>query len=384
MVCGAGILLVAVARGAGAQGVPLVRGRVVDAVTQAPVASALVELRNRSGASIITGIASSSGAFQLVAPTTGTYVLRVIAIGYRPRPLQDITVPADGLPLGDLVLNPVEFRLRDLVALGPAKSCGRKRVLADDLLGRLLSNARNALDVMSRSVGTHQVSFTAMSVASNIQPGQSTADTVQQLLTRWPLESIDERTLQTHGFGEVGGNLLKTLYGPDPQTLFSEWFMDSHCFALQPVKTATDTLRIAFTPAAKSSRIDVSGELDLDPRTFALLRLAFQGENLPHSVDRHAAGGEIHFTPLPSGLWLPASWTIWAPIQGTSTCDWRVIGLSERRGAVLTVVAPSARGDTTISIPLPGDLLPRQTRFDHEKCLARPSFLDGGGGGAIH
>jgi hypothetical protein len=348
-----------------------VRGRVVDALTRAPVANALIELRDLQGKSVMTALTSPAGAFLLAAPAAGRYGITVKAIGYKPRAPGALIVQGNDLALGDLLLIKVELRLPDLVAIGHAKSCGRKRILADDLFGRLLNNARNALDVMSATIQSHQFTFTAMTVTSEGAYGRVRYDSVRQVLPRWPLESVDPDLLRVQGFGQVAGPasaLLTELDGPDATVLFADWFLDSHCFALQQVKAGADTLRIQFTPAAKSRLIDVSGELDLDAHTFALLRMAFRAENLPHYIDKHAAGGEIDFAALPGGLWMPRTWTIWAPSQGSVDCLWEVVGLTEKRGMLLNLETPGPAGRRALYTSVAAQLLPRQTRFDHKSC----------------
>ncbi|HEY4320080.1 MAG TPA: carboxypeptidase-like regulatory domain-containing protein [Gemmatimonadales bacterium] len=374
------------------------RGRVIDAVLRTPVVNALVELRDHDSKSVVTGLTSSAGSFLLAAPAAGDYTLRIVAIGFAPRPLETIVIPLAGVVLGDLVLTRQEFTLPDLVAIGQARSCGKKRIVTDDLFGRMLASAHTALEVMSASIDRGQMTFAAMTVATHVEPGRATTDTVHQQLTRWPLEGVDAGIHGIYSFGHIDrgmafdgidgkevagipGTQLTSFAGPDARILFSDWFLENHCFALQRIKGRTEPLRISFTPVRKSSLIDISGEFDLDPRTLALLRLSFRGENLPRWVDSHAAGGEVRFAPLPSGVWLPTAWTIWAPVQGSSSCDWRVVGLNERRGVVLSVTTPGAAGSRPDSIRLAGALLPRQTRFDKEKCVARarPSEMGGSG-----
>ena len=153
--------------------------------------------------------------------------------------------------------------------------------------------------------------------------------------------------------------------------LFSEWFLDGHCFQLGRSAATSDTIHVRFAPANAGPLVDISGDLALDAKTFALLKLRFQGENLPRYIDNRGAGGEVRFHRLDAGAWIPASWTIWAPVQGTAVCSWRVVGLVEKRTVVQSVyVADSAANWAPIKLTEP--LIPRTTLFDKERCAAPP------------
>ena len=59
--------------------------------------------------------------------------------------------------------------------------------------------------------------------------------------------------------------------------------------------------------------MDVAGELVLDAHNLALLQFSFTLRNLPNWMPDEAAGGDMEFSPLESGLWMTKSWAIWAP-----------------------------------------------------------------------
>src|SRR5579862_2071103 len=90
-----------------------VRGRVLD-VNRRPLIGALIELRDAAGVSLQTTLTSPTGAFQLTVQGPGRYAYRVAAIGYQPRPLAPVDVPAAGVILPDVILTAMTMRLPDL------------------------------------------------------------------------------------------------------------------------------------------------------------------------------------------------------------------------------------------------------------------------------
>ncbi len=153
------------------------------------------------------------------------------------------------------------------------------------------------------------------------------------MLTRWPVESIDPDTLRLLGFERVvrrDGQPVVEFYGPDPRVLFSDWFLDDHCFQLARSKKINhDTLRIAFTPVRKSARVDLSGELMLDAHNLALLGLTYTHENLPR-VDEEALRRRHDDVPA----------------AGVGVVDHHPVGAvgADRRGIDLRSVPPAGGG----------------------------------------
>ena len=101
---------------------------------------------------------------------------------------------------------------------------------------------------------------------------------------------------------------------PDMQVMFSDWFLDTHCFTIDKKLSVGDTVVIRFDPARKSKHVDVSGDMVLDRTTLTLRRFSYALRNIPDGVPDRAAGGDMQFAELSAGLWVPTDWAIWAPI----------------------------------------------------------------------
>ena len=332
-----------------------IRGRILDAANR-PLLGALVELRETSGRSIRIVLTSPTGAFQIDAPRPGRYLYRVAAIGYQPQPPAPIDVPPDGIVISDIALRATAMRLPDLVALGRGRFCG-KSGLADEMFERVLESAHTALQIMEATVNSRAIGFQVGIISTKTIYGAYAnfyvSDTVVEQLSAWPVQSIDPDTLRNVGFGrtrEYGNEATREYYGPDARVLFSDWFLDSHCFTLDKPKKnqAPDSIHLRFAPARKNKLVDVGGELVLDAHNLSLLQFSFTLRNLPSWMPDDGAGGYMEFSPLPSGLWMTRTWAIWAPLAGIApNRRLNVAGQAETYGFVARVYSGH---DTTVVI----------------------------------
>jgi hypothetical protein len=331
------------------------RGRVLDQ-TRHPLIGALIEVRDSAGRPLPTTVTAASGGFMVPLPGPGSYRYRVAAIGFVPRPFETVRIPADGLVLADLVLQTMTMRLPDLIAVGGNRHCGKSGV-SDDIFSRVLESAHTALDVMEATIRSHQVSFEVARINTRTQYGILTnfevADTTLQTMSRWPIQSIEPDTLRLLGFGRLlapGDENTREYYGPDARVLFSDWFLETHCFKIDRPdrRHPSDSLHLRFAPARKSKIIDISGDLVLDPHNLSLLQFTFTHTNLPNWMPDGSAGGEMQFTRLKSGLWIARTWAIWAPAPafGFDSRRYLVAGDVETHGWVLRVMGP----DSTVTV----------------------------------
>ena len=328
-----------------------VRGRIVDSKTRLALPGALVELRDTSGRSLQVQITPSSGAFVIIAPGAGRFLLRVAAIGYTPRPPTPIEVSPVIQVLPDIPMTPVSVRLPDLVVVARQRFCGNTG-FSDAVFGQLLEGSLIALQVIEATIRSKQVGFQVAIVTSRTLYGPFnnfiTADTAIRVLTTWPVQSVPADTLRAFGFGrqlKPGNEGSREYYGPDPQVLFSDWFLAGHCFTLAKVKKGSDTLHVRFAPIRKGKQIDLRGELLLDGKDLSLHAMTFNHINLPAWMPEEAAGGEMQFSRMANGLWVTRNWAIWAPIAGFA---WggdggvSIAGLAEVRGYVTRIFMDGA------------------------------------------
>jgi hypothetical protein len=127
------------------------------------------------------------------------------------------------------------------------------------------------------------------------------------------------------------------------QVMFSDWFLDSHCFTIDRKLSVGDTVVIRFDPAGKPKHVDVSGNLVLDRASLTLRRFNYAFRNTPDGVPDRSAGGDMFFAELSPGLWVPTDWAIWAPLTKVERAIFRpgVVVVSRGvRGAMISGASP--------------------------------------------
>jgi hypothetical protein len=301
-----------------------VRGQVIDSVRRTPIVGALVELRPADGGTAVQMFTSPSGAFVFATSGLQHYRLRIAAIGYGRHPLVDVAASADVIRLADVVLTPIAVTLPELRAMAGKRACGKSEV-TPETFGGLLDGAQTALQVMHATMDSRQMAFEVQLIHTitmrKARDSSMSADTSRASVHEWPVRSLSLDSLRLVGFArngtpaEGGGQFF---YGPDLEVLFSDWFLEAHCFTLDKKRSRNDTVVIRFDPSGKSKLVDVGGEMVLNRGTLTLERLTYEHRNLPDGIPDGAAGGTMRFRLLSQGLWVPSDWAIWAPIVRAS------------------------------------------------------------------
>ncbi|MGH7583759.1 MAG: carboxypeptidase-like regulatory domain-containing protein [Gemmatimonadales bacterium] len=309
----------------------MIRGRVIDGTARAGISGALVELRDSSGVIVQRTFSGATGGFAFAPSHAGRYQVHVAAIGYGRHPAVDADVAATLVVLPDIVLSAVVISLPTIEALSGKRSCGRSQLTAETF-GGLLDAARTSLEVIDGTVRSGTVAFQmrlihAMTLYNN-RKDKFSADTADRVITAWPVRSLAPDSLQAIGFmrektPEEGGG--QVFYGVDFAALFSDWFLDTHCFTLDKGQSRGDTLVIAFAPQGKPKHVDLRGDLYLDRASLTLRRLTYEHRNLPAGFPDKSAGGSMDFAELMPGLWVPMDWSIWAPIVKVSRMIYRPV-----------------------------------------------------------
>jgi len=185
------------------------------------------------------------------------------------------------------------------------------------------------------------------------------ADTTAGTIHEWPVRSLSIDSLQMLGFQrpktEAEG-FGHHYYGPDMTVLVSDWFLDTHCFALDKDRSKGDTVVIKFDPIGHPKYVDVSGTLVLDRATLTMRKLTYELRDLPDGVPDRAAGGEMHFAEKSEGLWVPIDWAIWAPTTKAARSILRPVFIGSapgQRGGSMTRPGGSVSSGSTAPAPPP-------------------------------
>ncbi len=301
-----------------------VSGNVTDRSTGRPIPYPAVQLLDESGAPVTRVSGSGSGRFSVMLLPGKPYSVIIAAIGYRPVRVGPFAIGDTILAMQDIRMEPMVVPLADVVTTSDAGRCQPDRAAAARM-APVFDAASNAVDVMQSSLESDDGKYVVRTINATIYllkgGGEHVeADTLHRHWLSWPVGTAGGDTLVRLGFGFQSGRTSRgpnewRFYGPGPETIFSEWFVASHCFAAAIDRTDSTTfLVVSFEPAEKSRKIDISGKLVLDTATMALRRIEFRHVNLPDQFPAGSSGGMVEFDQRGDGVWLPMRWVMYAPI----------------------------------------------------------------------
>jgi hypothetical protein len=224
------------------------------------------------------------------------------------------------------------------------------------VVGGLLEAAQTALQLAKATADEKRLSFSTSSYLKQLDPSLRLFDSVTTGMSRlvsWPIESADPDSLEVWGFVREppkpeplstarteGGPIY---YAPDVRVLFSDWFLESHCFRVEDEEGGL--LEVRFTPERRGDRVEIDGRLILARESMELRRLEFEYVGLPRWVPKDKAGGFVELRRLREGAWIPRAWALRAPqaVRSPGSSALRLRGWVETGGRVMAV--RTARGD---------------------------------------
>src|SRR5438270_4279763 len=106
----AGVILCAITRAANGQGTGTIAGRVTDASSNQPVASAQIQVVGTTRGAV----SNETGAYRIPGMPAGTYTLRVLRIGFKST-TQTVTVSDGGTATADFPIPAVAVKLDEVV-----------------------------------------------------------------------------------------------------------------------------------------------------------------------------------------------------------------------------------------------------------------------------
>jgi hypothetical protein len=301
----------------------VVRGRVTQETTAAPVVGALVELLFADSAEgrAAAALSGPTGAFELRAPAAGRYRISAKRIGVRRYAGPPFALGTGETRSESIVLAPVQFRLPEVVVTANALCAVNPRESAR--VAALWDEARTALDATQISLRDRLFFAEVTRYVRDLDPKtlrvlDETESNVRGLVTS-PFNALPADSLAAHGYWQAAADGSVTYYGPDASVLLSDAFMGDHCF--RPVEgrgARSGLVGLAFAPVAGRTVPDIAGTLWLDARSYELQLVDFSYDRLGPGLDSAAIGGELHFAHLPSGAWLVRRWYLRVPLKGRS------------------------------------------------------------------
>jgi hypothetical protein len=357
----------------------IVRGRIVDKVTQAPIQGAFILLVDSAGGQQRGVLSGSSGDFVLEAPGAGRYTLRAERIGYE----DTMSDPLD-LAVDQVLAYRFEIAVK-AVNLAGMEVTGKGRCRITKEMGvqttALWEEVRKALSIAVWGEEERGVPFQAslFSRARDASSGKIESDTVTFVsgYGRTPFASETARSLGTDGYIRQLSDGSFMFYGLDAKTLLSDDFLERHCFRVQQAgEEQAGLIGLGFAPLNRKGPPDIEGTLWVDRATAELRYLEFEYSKLPMnvSVNRELFGGRMDFQRLDNGDWVVRHWWLRMPesIRYRTKEEMRAaarrhyIRIRERGGEVRLIgsVGTSAEGagaplvgvvwDSTRAVPLAG------------------------------
>jgi hypothetical protein len=315
----------------------------VASTDSSSVAGALVILLDSLGREVTRTLSSPTGGFGLALPGPGSFQLRVLRIGYA-----GWLSPVSRFAAGErkearFVIEDRVIQLAAIEVTTTSSRCG-VRPGDGDIIASLLSEAEKALAITDQTIRQGNLRFrTETYISRPTADGgigeRTTATSAGRAM--WPVSSAPAESLARHGFvheprrepGDLTPETGPVYFGPDARVLFSDWFLDGHCFSVAAGPDTAGAIVVEFVPARRG-RGDIRGRLTLDRQSLELKLLEFWYTGLGRWVTADSAGGRMSFRKLEDGAWVIDRWLIRAPIPLVGRRDTVLFGFAESGGVV--------------------------------------------------
>jgi hypothetical protein len=247
------------------------------------------------------------------------------------------------------------YQLPALTVEARRSHCG-VRPGEEGIVGGLLDAAQVALQLAKATADEARLAFSTTTYLKQLTPDLRLLDSTLADATRlasWPIESAHPDSLRVWGFVRQPPEAERVTtaqtdvgpiyYGPDARVLFSDWFLETHCFRVE--EEEGDLLEVRFIPERRRDRVEIDGRLILHRASMELRRLEFEYVGLPRWVPKGEAGGFVELRRLREGAWIPRAWALRAPraVRSAGSSRLRLLGWVETGGQVTAV--RSATGD---------------------------------------
>jgi hypothetical protein len=344
-----------------------VRGRLVLQSDGSPVSEALVLLLDQERKEVARTASTASGGFLLTAPLPGSYWVRVQRIGFHAWETNAPVLEAGATWTPTLPVPDEPYSLPELTAYGGKSLCGVAAGSAD-VMARLLESAQTALGLAEAGATGQGRKFRIQTWRQTVRPDGTSLDSAPTIVPRqmsgWPIRSADPDSLRNWGFERgswpaprdvvPGPDVGPVFYGPDARVLFTQWFLDAHCFSIaKPRFKGDSTLVVRFKPAKQAGRAALAGRFEYDLRSVELRTLVFAFVRQPYWVPE-GVGGAMRFVRLADGAWLPAWWRMRAPVPAADARMgiYLFYGYAETGGFVAEALQPDGTPDDAATAAL--------------------------------
>jgi hypothetical protein len=291
-------------------GAQVLRGTVVDSVSQRGIPGVVVMMLNAKGVAVGRTLTDAAGKYATTIPSDAARV-RALRIGWRPREraLPDVI---EGIAQANFTMPQIPTFLEP--ARIDAKQCPRRND-SQQALG-LWEQVRAGL--LATIVAREQNPATMVRLGFERSHSRVDEDIT---LFRVRRDSAN-RSLNSYravrsasdfirdGFAGPASDRDRMYYAPDAEVLIDGAFADGYCFRIQRADRARrNQIGLGFTSAdRKRGRMDIAGTLWVDTVERSIREIEYQYVGQSVTVDDMKPGGSIWFREMPNGQVLIDRW----------------------------------------------------------------------------
>ena len=298
----------------------VVRGELVDRVTQQPLTRGFLVLIDANDNELVRGRVDRAGAFRLVAPGPGIYRIKTQIIGIKST-VSEPMVLEPGQILDYRFEITFAFVVLPAIVIEDVRTC-RTPAEAGLAAATLWEEARKALSAVAwtedQALLRHKlVLYERERDPLSLDIRDERREERTGLYRGSSFAYTGSGDLSEKGYIQPGvGEDAHYFYGPDAQVLLSDGFSNQHCFRPRPGLDDAALVGLSFEPIVGREVTDIQGTLWIDRHTFELRFLEFNYTKLPWDVDRGRVGGRVEFERLPDGPWIVTRWWLRMPEVG--------------------------------------------------------------------
>ncbi|MBI4420907.1 MAG: carboxypeptidase regulatory-like domain-containing protein, partial [Gemmatimonadetes bacterium] len=275
-----------------------VRGQVLEAATGTPVDAGFVLLLGPDGKEMRRTLADRSGRFSIRAPGPGQYRLRSERIGYRVVTSPPLELSADQTLDYTLAVRAVPIRLEEIRVERETKC--RVRPEEGQATATVWDEARKALAAVAWVQSQQRLRVRIRTFERELSPElrvRKEESRERSGASNRPFRALSPRDLAARGYIERttdGGFLFQ---GPDADVLFSDEFLNQHCFRLEQQRDSTTMgmVGLGFEPVGGHNLPDIKGVMWVDEKSAELRYVEYRYTRFDFGIDTDVAGGRVEF-----------------------------------------------------------------------------------------
>lgn len=331
-----------------------VNGAVLESVSGQPLAGAVVSALDVDGRPTVRALTNERGQYALVWQP-GAVQLSVVRLGFHPVTLALAgSVPHDTTIVMSMAPWRVAFDGSGQSA-EPFCSPGDRREAALELWNQARAGLLNSIVAKS----TIPVDLVDLEYQTALDPATRRVTEQHIQVTQRTAASPNANRPSAAELAAKGYRILvggaPTFFAPDPEVLFDETFLGSHCFGLKgDPRGHKGLIAVTFEPRSKGradSVVDVRGQLWIDSSRLTVVQLDFVYTGVDEAARRAGEGGTVHFNTVRNGVVFVDRWSlILVGLRQTSAGGQLEVASIEETGA--SVLAAQWPDSTTYSGPV--------------------------------